>query len=127
LEERKQTIADDLDGAKKSREDAEELVTQRGDELKQSADEIRKLKQASKRDAESQASDILKEAKHQEKRILKETEEQLEQEKAKTLKELEGELAEMVSSLSEKFLSGKIDDKKDTELIKEIITKRSDK
>ena len=29
LEERKQTIANDMDGAKKSREDAEELVFQR--------------------------------------------------------------------------------------------------
>ncbi len=127
LEERKQTISEDLDEAKKSRENAEELVSKRGEELKSSAEEIRKLKQASRREAEHQASDILKEAKNQEKRILQDTEAQLEQEKVKTLKELEGELADMVSSLSEKFLSGKIDEEKDTQLIKNIIAERGDK
>ena len=78
LEERKQTIVADMDGAKKSREDAEKLVSKRGKELKASTEEIRKMKQNSRRDAESKATEILKEAKNKEKRILKDTEAQLE-------------------------------------------------
>ena len=127
LEERKQTIANDMDGAKKSREDAEDLVSQRGEELKVSAEEIRKSKQNSKREAESQATEILKEAKNREKRILKDTEAQLEHEKTKTMKELESELAEMVSVLSGKFLSEKVDDKKDEKLISKILSERGKK
>ena len=127
LAERKKAITNDMDGAKKSHEDAIELVSKREEELKSSAEEIRKMKQSSRRDAEGKASEILKEAKNQEKRILKDTEAQLEHEKAKTLQELESELANMVSDLSEKFLSGKIDDNKDKELIKGIIAQRGEK
>jgi len=127
LEERKQTIANDMDEAKKSRENAEELVFQRGEELKQSAEEIRKSKQSSKREAESQASTILKEAKNLEKRIIEDTEAQLKHEKSSTMKELESELSEMVSALSGKFLSGKIDSKEDKKLISKILSERGKK
>ncbi len=127
LEERKQTIVADMDGAKKSREDAEKLVSKRGKELKASTEEIRKMKQNSRRDAESKATEILKEAKNKEKRILKDTEAQLEHEKVKTLQKLESELANMVSDLSGKFLSDKINDDKDKELIKGIIAERGKK
>ena len=43
------------------------------------------------------------------------------------MKELESELAEMVSVLSGKFLSGKIDGKKDEELISKILSERGKK
>ena len=127
LEERKQTIAQDIDEAKRSRMKAEELVSKRGEELKASAEEIRKMKQSSKREVESQTSKMIKEAKEHEKRILKEAEVQLEHEREKTKKALEEELTEMVSALSEKFLSSKIDDEKDKKIIKKIISQRSEK
>ena len=85
------------------------------------------MKQNSRRDAESKATEILKEAKNKEKRILKDTEAQLEHEKVKTLQKLESELANMVSDLSGKFLSDKINDDKDKELIKGIIAERGKK
>ena len=43
LSERQQKIASDLDEAKASRKQAEELVEQKSNELKQSAEEIRKM------------------------------------------------------------------------------------
>ncbi len=124
LEERQKTIASDLDGAKASRKQAEKLVEEKSDELKQSAEEIRKMKNAATFDAEGKARDIMKNAKEQEKRILQDTEEQLETEKVKVMEEIEDELAEMVAELSAKFLSEKLDEKKDHDLIKKIISER---
>ena len=127
LTERQNKIADDLDQAKDSREKAEQLVEEKGQELKTSAEEIRKMKYASKRDAESQVTAILKSANDQEKKILKDTEEQLKHEKEKVMEEIESELTAMVSNLSAKFLSEKLDDKKDVNLIKKVISEREKK
>ena len=127
LMERQKKISDDLDQAKDSREKAEQLVEEKGQELKTSAEEIRKMKYASKRDAESQATIIIKSANDQEKKILKDTEEQLKHEKEKVMEEIEDELTAMVSDLSSKFLSEKLDKKKDVNLIKKVISEREKK
>ena len=127
LEERQQTIASDLDDAKASRTEAEKLVEKKGNELKQSAEEIRKMKGAATSDAEGKARDIVKNAKEQEKRILQDTEHQLKTEKVKVMGDIEDELAEMVAELSSKFLSEKLDESKDKELIKRIISERGNK
>ncbi|MEA2096109.1 MAG: F0F1 ATP synthase subunit B [Candidatus Cloacimonadota bacterium] len=127
LGERQQKIASDLDEAKASQTQAEKLVEQKNDELKQSAEEIRKMKNAATSDAEGKAKDIMKNAKEQEKRILQDTEEQLETEKVKVMEIIEDELTEMVAELSSKFLSEKFDEKKDKELIKKIISERGSK
>jgi F-type H+-transporting ATPase subunit b len=124
LEERQKAIASDLDEAKASRVQAEKLVEEKSEELKHSAEEIRKMKNAATSDAEGKARDIMKNAKEQEKRILQDTEEQLETEKVKVMEEIEDELAEMVADLSAKFLSEKLDEKKDHDLIKKIISER---
>ena len=127
LEERQQTIASDLDDAKASRTEAEKLVEKKGNELKQSAEEIRKMKGAATSDAEVKARDIVKNAKEQEKRILQDTEHQLKTEKVKVMGDIEDELAEMVAELSSKFLSEKLDEDKDKELIKKIISEKGNK
>ena len=127
LMERQKKIADDLDQAKDSREKAGKLVEEKEQELKISAEEIRKMKHASKRDAEDQATTIIKSANDQEKKILKDTEEQLKHEKEKVMEEIEDELTAMVSDLSSKFLSEKLDEKKDVNLIKKVISEREKK
>ena len=85
------------------------------------------MKNASRRDAENQASEIMKSAKNQEKKILKDTEDQLQNEKIKVMQEIEGELATMISDLSAKFISEKLDGKSDQELIKKMLAEREKK
>lgn len=127
LMERQQKISDDIDQAKASRDEAEELVQEKEEELKGSAEDIRKMKGAAKRDAENQATDILKSAKNQEKKILKDTEDQLQNEKIKVMHEIEGELATMISDLSAKFISDKMNGSSDEELIKKMLVEREEK
>jgi len=124
LIERQQKISDDIDGAKASRKEAEQLVIEKEGKLKESAEEIRMMKNAAKRDAESQATEIVKSAKKQEKKIMKDTEDQLQNEKTKVMHEIEGELATMISDLSGKVISGKLDGKDDEELIKKMLAER---
>jgi F-type H+-transporting ATPase subunit b len=121
LTERQKKIAEDIDAAKASKEEAKKLLEQKENELKTSTEEIRKLKNAALKDAEMKAQDILKNAKNMEKKILQETESQLEHEKQKVMHDIEGELSQLVAELTAKFLSGKLDEKNDKELINKML------
>jgi len=121
LEERQAKIAADLDNAKLFREEAEEKALEKEKDLKESAEEIRKMKQAARRDAEKKSSNIIKEAKEKERKIIIETEDQLLHEKEKVIQEIEGELTTMIADLSEKFLSQKIDKEEDLRLLNKLI------
>ena len=127
LAERQEKIGSDLDNAELSRQKAEKLVKEKEQDLKSSADEIRKMKQASRRDAEKQASEIIQEAKDKERKIISETEDQLQHEKDKVMQSIETELTQMVTNLSEKFLSHKIDKKQDVELLNKLISESETK
>ncbi len=105
LDERKAKISEDIDAAKKSREDASLFVQQKEDELKKSSEDIRTLKKSAAKDAENRASEIVKSAMDQEKKILRETESQLLNEKDKVMGEIGEELSEMISKLSAKYIS----------------------
>jgi len=124
LSERQGQISSDIESAKESRTKAAELVEAKDAELKNSAEEIREMKQNAKKDAENQATDIVKSAKDHEKKILKDTEEQLEHEKQKALLEIESELTDMIADFTEKILDGKLDDKADNAMIRKMISER---
>ena len=121
LTERQQKIAADIDQAKEARDEAENLVQQKEEELRLSAEEVRKMKNAARRDAEHQAAEILKNAKILEKKMMEDTESQLEHEKEKAKKEIESEITGLVTDLSAKFLSEKIDGDNDRKLIGKLL------
>ncbi len=127
LSERQTKISQDIDDAKESKEIAANLVIQKEDELKKSSEEIREMKHHAKQDATEKANEIVKSAKSKEKKIMQETEVQLENERIKVMEKVENELAGMVSNLSAKFLTEQLDKKKDTDLIKKMITEKANK
>ena len=127
LSERREKIVSDMENAKNSKQKALELVKRKEEELKKTAEEIRRLKKKAKQDAEKQSTEILKSAVEHEKRLMKELDNQLILEKEKVLTQIKSELAEMISQLSEKFLSGKIDEEQDLSLINKMLTDKGDK
>ena len=127
LSERQTKISKDIDDAKESKEVAANLVIQKENELKTGSEEIRKMKHNSKRDADDKANEIVKSAKSQEKKIMQETETQLENERIKVMEKVEEELAGMISNLSAKFLTEKLDKEKDTDLIEKMLAEKGDK
>ena len=127
LSERQTKISQDIDDAKESKEVAANLVIQKEDELKTGSEEIRKMKHHAKLDATDQANEIVKSAKSQEKKIMQETEAQLENERIKVMEKVEEELSGMISDISAKFLTEKLDKEKDTDLIEKMLAEKGNK
>lgn len=126
LTERQVSINDDIENAKISRKEAEELVKKQEEEYKKHTLEIRKLFDEKAKEAEKKAEEIVNQALKEKENKISELKQQLETEKNKAIKEIKGSLGEMISELAGKFLSGKIDEKQDEELIDDLIKQRGD-
>jgi len=121
LTERQHKIAADLEQAEVSKQEAEELLNRQQTEFKESALEIRKLKEKAKKDADLLSEDIISEARNREKTILMDVEKQLIQEKKKALSEVESTLSETIVMLTSKIIGKNIDQDIDAELIKKLL------
>ncbi len=127
LTERQNSIASDLEQAEKARIEADELIRKQEEEFKQSAHEIRKMKEQAKKDAEIKGDEIIKEAREREKAILADTEKQLAHEKQKVLQAIEGELGESITSLTSTIIGKNIDEKIDAAMIERLLDEERSK
>ncbi|MCK4540190.1 F0F1 ATP synthase subunit B [Candidatus Parcubacteria bacterium] len=73
--------------------------------------------------AEEKRQDLIKKAKNEIGQIINKEKEQMQVEKAKTLKEIKKETADLVVVSLEKILEEKVDNKKDSELIRRMVKK----
>ncbi len=125
LQERQVQIKNDIEEAHSSIEKAEQLALQRDQELKQSMDEARKLKDSIVVEAEKKAEKILETAKEKEKDIIAQSDEKIQIQKKTAFKEIEKEVAQLVSSLSARLIAEKMDAESDKKLIEKLLSERS--
>ncbi|MBN1948608.1 MAG: hypothetical protein JW784_02575, partial [Candidatus Cloacimonetes bacterium] len=106
--------------------EAAQLVKSREEELKISAEEIRNLKKKARLEAQTESDKIVKQARDHERKIIQDTEKQLRHEEEEAIRAVKEELATMVASLSEKFLSSKLNKGNDQKLIEELLHNRGE-
>lgn len=121
LKDRQESLKTEIIEAKEKNSEAEKLLQKRETELKESSEEIRNLNKKARMEAEQKALDILNSAREREKQIMKDTEEQVSHQKELAEQELQGRMAVMVSELTAKLLSKKMDSSQDQDLIDSII------
>lgn len=124
LNERQAKISADMDQASQSRDEAGQLVEQRKQELKDASDEMRQLMKKTKREAEDQAGDIIRNAQNQQKKILAETDAQLATEKRKAMHELEDQVSGLIAEVAGKVIADKMDPATDAKLISQLLKER---
>ena len=127
LTERSEKISSDIDEAARSREEAGNILEQQKQELIESSEEIRKMQQRARREAEDQAKGILDNARKQQKEIVQETEAQVAHVRKQTVEELESELAGMIAAVSAKIIADKMDPQTDKKLIDKLLQDRLSK
>lgn len=122
--DRQNKIQQDVNEANDSIEKANQLVVQREEELKNSMEDARKMKDSIRYEAEKQAEQILHNAKLQERDTIQQTQNQLRELNKKAFRDIESKLSVIVANLTEKVLEEKIDSEKDKELINKLLAKR---
>ena len=122
--DRQKQIQNDVEEANKSIEKANLLIVEKENELKLAHTEARTIRDDVRKEAETQAANLIDTAKQQERDIVKQAQIQIQEMNFKAIAELENDLSEIVANFTSKVLYEKIDSQKDKELIKRILEKR---
>lgn len=117
FEARAQKIADDLDGAKKSRQEAEELKEKHQQELLLAKDEVGQILDTARQTGKLEGEKIISEAQREAKRQLSQAKQTIAQDKEEAMAEVKDQVADLSFLLAEKFLTKELDEKAQSDLI----------
>jgi F-type H+-transporting ATPase subunit b len=121
LSDRQSRIESGLKNADYMEQEKKNFEVWRQDEMKKARTEAEKIIKTTTDTAGKMKQDILLEAQQQSAKLLEQAKSQIQSEKNQMLKEVKEEVATLVVTASEKILRGKLDSKKDHELINESI------
>jgi F-type H+-transporting ATPase subunit b len=122
VEAREKSIEENLDQARREREDAEKLVQEHRDLVAQARRERAEALAQGQRDAEKVGAEILDEARRQREQVLKQTEEQVQAAIQQARGEMRGITADLAIQAAEKLLAKNLDDVTQRELVEAYLT-----
>ncbi|MGT2906636.1 F0F1 ATP synthase subunit B [Streptococcus dentiloxodontae] len=123
---REEKIANDIDGAQKARQEAEELAVKRQNELDGARSEASKIIDDAKETGKNQESKIIAEAHDEAKRLKDKASQDIAQSKEEALTSVRGEVADLTVLLAEKVMKQNLDQRAQSELIDSYLDQLGD-
>ena len=102
IEKRRAAIAESIDEAERSREEARNLLEEYRGRLAEARKEADELRERARRDAERQGQEMLREAEQRRSQLLADTDTQVEAETRRALQELRDEVVDLALLAAEK-------------------------
>jgi F-type H+-transporting ATPase subunit b len=121
LNERTSKIEKGVKDAEEAKKKLEEVSLEEKEILKKAKIEAQEILKKAEDSAKKEAENISVEAKKQTEKMIADAQKSIEQEKGKMIAEVKSEIAGLVVAATEKIIGEKMDEKKDKELIEEII------
>jgi F-type H+-transporting ATPase subunit b len=118
---REDGIRNDLDNAKKEREDAQRLLEDHRALLDQARRERAEAVEAGRRDAERLKAEILEEARKQREQLMKQAERQIEAGLRQARSELKGEAADLAIQAASRLMGKSLDDATQRRLVEDYL------
>ncbi len=122
LENRRKKIEDSVAKAEIIEKQLQETTAIREQQLRKTAAEAETILKKNTEAAEKAKAELISTAKHESEKILATAKITIETEKQQMLREVKTEITDLVVMATEKIINEKMDEKKDKELIREIIT-----
>ncbi len=123
LEARRQKIEKSLKDAERIEKELTEIKEKREGILNNANKKAEEIFSEAKEIAQSRKTETLNETRKEAEKILEEAKVSIEREKQKLVDEARGDIAELVVMATEKIIKEKLDEEKDRELVKEVLTK----
>jgi F-type H+-transporting ATPase subunit b len=121
LKKREDEIKDQLEDAKKQKQEAENFSKEAKEALNKSRQEAKAFLEESRKDAEIIKNEILEKARLETQVIIKQGKEQINREKTEAIKKLQENVADLVYLASKKIVEKTIDEKTHLNLIRGAI------
>ena len=121
LDERSEKVRSDIDRAQAAKDQAEDLLKERQQQLSGTKEEAAAILATAKENAEHQKNQVLAETKAQVERLKENADQEIEQEKAAALASVKEEVANLTVDLTSKILSKELTPEVHSELIDQYI------
>jgi len=121
LEKRANAVAESIDAARRSREEADELLQEYRERLKEAREQAEDILQRSRQSAERFAEESKAEAKRQREEMMEQTRRDIEQETRRALGEIRREVADLTIAATEKVMRKSIDEEDGKRLVEEAL------
>ncbi len=121
MEKRTQMVQDELDSAKKNREEAEQLREQYDNELGSAKDEAQKIIDKAHEDAETERAAIIKRSQEEAERIVADAGKTIENERKRVLAQAQTQIADLAVEAASRIIGENVDDEKNRRLVDKFL------
>ena len=122
MNERTRSVQDDIDSAKKAREDAEELKEQYENTISEAKEEAKNIIMKAHEDAESERAAIIKKSHEEAEQIVAEADKTIENERKRIIRQAQAEIADLAIEAASKIVGANVDDEKNRRLVDEFLS-----
>lgn len=122
MDERTRTIQDDLDAAKKSKEEAEALKKEYEDSISEAKEKAQEIIMKAHEDAESEKTAILKKSQEEADQMISDANKTIENERKRVLAQAQTQIADLAIEAASKIIGENLDDEKNRRLVDEFLS-----
>ena len=122
MEKRTQMVQDELDSAKKTREEAEQLREQYDSELGSARDEAQKIIDKAHEDAETERAAIIKRSQEEADRIVADAGKTIENERKRVIAQAQTQIADLAVEAASRISGENVDDEKNRRLVDKFLS-----
>lgn len=122
MDERTRTIQDDLDAAKKSKEEAEALKKEYEDSISDAKQKAQEIIMKAHEDAESEKTAILKKSQEEADQLISDANKSIENERKRVLAQAQTQIADLAIEAASKIIGENLDDEKNRRLVDKFLS-----
>lgn len=122
MDERTRAIQDDIESAKKSKEEAEALKQEYADSINEAKEEAQKIIMKAHEDAESEKNAILKQSKEEADQLIADAGKSIENERKRVLSQAQTQIADLAIEAASKIIGENLDDDKNRRLVDKFLS-----
>lgn len=121
-DERTRTIQNDLDSARKAKDEAEELRQQYESSISDAKEQANQIMMKAHEDAESERAAIIRKSQEEADRIVADADKTIENERKRVLRQAQSEIADLAIEAASKIIGENVDDEKNRKLVDKFLS-----
>ncbi|MCM1006567.1 MAG: F0F1 ATP synthase subunit B [Ruminococcus flavefaciens] len=122
MDERTRSIQEDIDSAKKSREEAEALKQEYAEDINEAKAEAQKIIMKAHEDAEAEKAVILQKSQEEADQLVSDANKAIESKRKRVLAQAQTQIADLAIEAASKIIGENVDDEKNRRLVDEFLS-----
>ena len=122
MDERTKMVQDDLDKAKKTREEAEALKQQYQEDLSGAKEEVQKILDKAHEDAEPERAAMIRKSQEEAEQIVADAGKSIEDERRRVIAQAQTQIADLAIEAASKIIGENVDDEKNRRLVDKFLS-----